>query len=740
MVKVSVIVPVYNVQQYLEQCLNSILNQTLKDIEVICVDDGSTDDSLNILKRFAENDSRVRVLNQKNSYAGAARNKGMDEATGKYLVFLDSDDFFENDMLRAMYDKSEEDGAEVCLCTGRIFDEVSQTFREASHFLNMKYIPEKTPFSSDDISQRIFNIVSPAPWTKMFKRDFVVSNRIRFQHIKKTNDLFFVYTSLACAKAITYVNQPFANYRIGNGSSLQGATQNLSLDFYTALHGLKNELIARGIFIKFEKSFVNRAFETCLYCLDRAGSKENYIIIAENLKNSYLFRLNILGHSRGYFYIKKDFEFLLKLLTESPEKLWQEKEDKKNFVNSFAPLIDINEWKSPVSLTDGSGIKVSVIIPVYNMEEYLDDCIQSVIKSTLKDIEIICVNDGSTDSSPDILKKYAEKDSRIVIVDKENGGLSSSRNAGMKKASGEYVLFLDSDDYIDSRALEYLYCESKADNLDQLFFSAISFFKNENLEHRFDVYGDYYSRKYDYSGIMTGRTLFCKMSEHAEFKPSACLQLVRRKFLEKNGISFLEGVVFEDNLFTIQCLSFSQRVRYANICLYFRRVREDSIVTSASGLKYAYSYYRILKEIKKLINEEKLDKDREYCYYLLLQLQRTCYNASDLASASDEEEFKEFLYTLEPEEMFDFYFYIKSPIAPRARSKELSKEVRMLKEKCIVDEYKRTADFKDIKRSLELADKKITRLENSEEYILGQKVVSYRKRIRGFFRRLLKRK
>lgn len=740
MIKVSVIVPVYNVQQYLEQCLNSILNQTLKDIEVICVDDGSTDDSLGILKSFAENDSRVRVLTQNNSYAGAARNRGMDEAAGKYLVFLDSDDFFEKDMLKSMYDKCEEDSAEICLCNGRIFDENDQSFKEFGALLNMKYIPENTPFSPDDISERLFNVVSPAPWTKMFKREYVVSNNIRFQHTKKTNDLFFVYTALACAKSITYVNKHFANYRTGNSSSLQGATAKPSLDFYTALHSLKNELIARGIFIKFEKSFVNRALKTCLYCLDRAGSKESYVTIAENLKSSYLHRLNILGHSRGYFYIKKDFEFLLKLLTESPEELWLEKENEKNAENNIAPLIDINAWKSPVSLPEGNGIRVSVIIPVYNMEEYLDDCIQSVLKNTLKDIEIICVNDGSTDSSPEILKNYAEKDSRIVIVDKENGGLSSSRNAGMKVASGEYILFLDSDDYIDSGALEYLYCESKADDLDQLFFSAVSFFKNENLEHRFDAYSDYYTRKYDYSGIMTGRKLFCKMSEHAEFKPSACLQLIRREFLEKNGLSFLEGVIFEDNLFTIQCLSFSQRVRYANICLYFRRVREDSIVTSASGLKYAYSYYRILKEIKKFISENNLDRDHEYCRCLFLQLQRICYNASDLASASDEEELKAFLHTLDPAEMFDFYFYIKSPIASRTRSKELSEKIRQLKEKYIVDEYKKTADLIDAKRSLELAEKKIAKLENSEEYTLGTKIVLFRKKIRRFFRRLIKRK
>ena len=93
--KVSVIIPVYNVEDYLRQCLDSVINQTLKDIEIICVDDGSTDKSLEILHEYEKKDSRITVLTQKNQYAGVARNVGMSVATGKYFVFLDSDDFFE---------------------------------------------------------------------------------------------------------------------------------------------------------------------------------------------------------------------------------------------------------------------------------------------------------------------------------------------------------------------------------------------------------------------------------------------------------------------------------------------------------------------------------------------------------------------------------------------------------------------------------------------------------------------
>ena len=110
--------------------------------------------------------------------------------------------------------------------------------------------------------------------------------------------------------------------------------------------------------------------------------------------------------------------------------------------------------------------KLSVIIPVYNVENYLRECLDSITSQTVKDIEIICIDDGSTDNSPKILKEYQKKDSRIKIITKENGGQASARNLGIKKAQGEYIAFIDSDDFIESEMLEKLYTKAKDNNLD----------------------------------------------------------------------------------------------------------------------------------------------------------------------------------------------------------------------------------------------------------------------------------
>ena len=140
------------------------------------------------------------------------------------------------------------------------------------------------------------------------------------------------------------------------------------------------------------------------------------------------------------------------------------------------------------------GKKISVIIPVYNVEKYLAQCLDSVIAQSLREIEIICVNDGSKDGSRDILTAYAEKDKRILVLDKANGGLSSARNAGFNVASGKYILFLDSDDFLyASDVLSALYQKAEDNFLEQLFFDAEVVFESEDVKKQNSNYIDYYN-------------------------------------------------------------------------------------------------------------------------------------------------------------------------------------------------------------------------------------------------------
>ncbi len=686
MAKVSVVVPVYNAEKYLNQCIESLLNQTLKDIEIIFVDDGSEDNSAGILSSYAEKDSRIQLLKQENSFAGTARNLGMSIAAGEYIIFLDADDFFEADMLEAMYIKAKADNADVCLCSAKRFNDLTGEITEPKFYLNTSVLPENLPFSADDVKDRIFNFITPAPWTKLFKTAFVKANGFKFQPIKKTNDLFFVFANLSLAQKITYVNEPFVNYRFANSSSLQGEKNAINIEFYDALIALKKELQNRGIYEKYDKSFVNRALSVCTYALKAADNKENFIKLANLYKSKYFFDFGIAGHTRAYFYNKADFDLLLDIIELEENSLWSKYN--KPPVNNDFPLIDIDKWQCPVDINEDNGIKISVIIPVYNAENYVEECVDSVRNNTLKDIEIICINDGSTDNSLAVLNSLKEKDNRIIVVDKENSGPSETRNKGIEIAKGKYISFIDSDDYIHERTYEFLYAEAEKDNLDQLYFSASSFFDSDEIQNSFADFDCLYKRRGDYSKIASGKEMFTKMVQNGEFRPSPCLLISKREFLNKNKLCFYNDILHEDNLFTIQCLTYAQRVRFANINLYYRRVRRDSIMTGGNSIKRIYSYYLIIKMLEQFAKENNLSKDKAFFKALLYQLSVMDYNACDIAEKVSEKELENFIDTLDEAQAIDFYNHINAVSRLRQKNKELSMNLKISAEFAKVNEYK----------------------------------------------------
>lgn len=257
-------------------------------------------------------------------------------------------------------------------------------------------------------------------------------------------------------------------------------------------------------------------------------------------------------------------------------------------------------------------VKVSVIVPIYNVEKYIGECVQSVMKQTLKDIEILCVNDGTPDNSMDIVKKLAKADERIEIINKENGGLSSARNAGLEHAKGEYVLFLDSDDYLIPEALEELYKYVSENQLDNIYFDACSFFETEEIHQTQKKYETYYQRNESYNSVYSGMEIFIEMRKNDDFKPSACLQMPKRSLLSENQIQFYEGILHEDNLFSLQMVTVEKRVMHVKKDYYMRRVHENSIMTTGKGIRNAYGYFVCNQEIIRFM-ENTLDEEFIEC-------------------------------------------------------------------------------------------------------------------------------
>lgn len=272
---VSVIVPIYNAEKYLKQMMNSVLCQTLNQIEIICVDDGSTDSSREIIREFMGRDERIILMQQPKMNAGAARNTGLSKAKGKYVIFWDADDLFERKALECLYRKIEKKNADICLCGVCELRENGKVY-ETEGYLKTDLLPEKDPFNKFDNSKYLFDFTTNVVWNKMYRRTFLEKNELRFQEIERTNDTAFVMMSLYKAQAITYVNKNLIFYRVNLPDSLTGRASELIFCPYESYIFTLQEFQKCKDFALVKNSFYNKAVKGMLRSLDTQTSFPAY--------------------------------------------------------------------------------------------------------------------------------------------------------------------------------------------------------------------------------------------------------------------------------------------------------------------------------------------------------------------------------------------------------------------------------------------------------------------------------
>lgn len=256
-------------------------------------------------------------------------------------------------------------------------------------------------------------------------------------------------------------------------------------------------------------------------------------------------------------------------------------------------------------------MKLSIIIPVYNVEQYLHSCVQSVITQTYQDLQVILVNDGSTDSSGILCDQLAQQDSRMQVVHKENGGLSDARNAGLRVATGEYVLFLDSDDYYaDNHVLDALVNTLTQWNYpDALLFCRTDYYENLQSMHPELPYDEALLNEMD-----TSLECFAALLHSQRFNMSACFQILKRSVLVDNDIHFVVGLRNEDIDWSMQLWRHLQSVKVINLFAYVYRHRDKSITTTLCLQDYQ-SYNYMFDKWKSILSPE--DKnDLLYLQYL----------------------------------------------------------------------------------------------------------------------------
>ena len=520
--KVSVVIPVYNASAYLPQCLDTILLQTLMDIEVICVNDGSTDNSSEVLAAYTQMDERLKVIHQENAGAAVARNRGMKEATGEYIIFLDADDFFAADMLEKMLAAAQKDQSDVVVCGYYIFDSVKQQCLRAV----LPSLPEKvaSPFAPADCPEKLFTFMSPNAWTKLVRTDFIKKEGILFDDQPYCNDLFFTCSALALARKISVIPAPFIFYRVNTKTQI-------------SFNKTKNILPLLSTF--------SRLYDT----LKDKGVK--------NFEHNYFDRLMVnLYYELGHRSRKTQVESLMSIRKMLPPEI----------IHQF--------------FLTGERPAVSIIVPVYNAAKFLPECLDSCIHQTLEDIEIICVDDGSTDNSLDILQQYARRDKRIKIITQENQGLPISRNNAMSIAAGKYIQFLDSDDYLDTKACECLYFYAEIFGLDMLFFTAVDF-QDETKELVDIPYHNLTWLPEDFIPVFTWQNVKEVIMGVAV---TACLTFYKHDFLKENNIHWInQRLCYEDSPFFIESFFKAKRVGALKEPFYQRRVHGAAITQNMAN-------------------------------------------------------------------------------------------------------------------------------------------------------------
>ena len=246
-------------------------------------------------------------------------------------------------------------------------------------------------------------------------------------------------------------------------------------------------------------------------------------------------------------------------------------------------------------------MKVSIIVPVYNVEEYLEKCLDSLINQTFKDIEIIIVNDGSPDNSEKIINKYIEKYHNIKYLKKKNGGLSSARNYGIKHAKGEYILFIDSDDYIENNMTELMYNKIINDNSDIVVCEFNYDFGNKKIRSYSNL---------DYTSDPKKKYLLTP--------PMACIRMYKKELF--NDIKFREGIYYEDLEINPKMVLYAKKISFLDEALYNYVIRDNSIMRTREFNNKLHDIYDVLDYNYKLLNN---DYPNEVEYMYITHLLRT---------------------------------------------------------------------------------------------------------------------
>lgn len=428
---ISVIVPVFNAEDFLHVCLNSLLNQSYQDFEVICVEDGSTDSSLEILEYFSNKDYRIKILkNEYNRGPGYSRNKGLDVAQGEYILFLDADDWFSFNALQILAENVEAYNVDLVLFKHICYNQESNDFLiKESYEDNLIAKFKNRSFNHFEMNKLNLFGMSTSIWNKFYSKSFLDKNNVRFSNENIIyEDIPFNFNVLTSSMNISIINDCIYNFRVKNDSLKPFSVENI-FDIFE-IHKLNLNIFLDNIqlYTYYKNQILNYIFEdlNCKYNKLNEKFKERFFREVQNLFKSFI----------------KDFGLYNDILKYVSD----------NILDNFKFDEIVKSLQNPP--------KISIIVPIYNTDKELPNVLESIEHQTinLNDIEIILVDDCSNDNCAKIIDDFSKKHVNVVPIHlyKNSGSPSKPRNIGIQNANSDYIMFQDSDDCFTHEACELL--------------------------------------------------------------------------------------------------------------------------------------------------------------------------------------------------------------------------------------------------------------------------------------------
>lgn len=423
---ISIIIPVYNVALYLRQCLNSVLFQDFQDIEIICIDDGSTDNSYKILQNYQKKYKKIQLIQQKNLGVSIARNNGLKKATGEFVYFLDSDDYIDQTALSKAYALLKSNNLDLLHITAQQIDERGNEIPTSAPFL-MPFIPNNLKnkvLTAKDIYPFVFQM-SVNPGLSFFKRSFLNKNKITFPKGIRFEDNPFFFKAILSASKLMLVNLPLYFYR-SSSTSVTNAKDERQFDLIKAYQYVNTFLKEKKLYPVLSQSFLERQL-TRLF--------DSWLTIHTNFKNELLLRCD------QYF---KSLSLLPEQIKKLPLRL------------QFFYDTCIQRQTKPF---------VTIVLSAYHTTPFLEKCFQSFYAQSFVNFELICFGAEKNEEANSFKKKWKLLDNRISFLEM-SFNLSQIRNRGLQLAKGKYILFWDGFDYVDWRFLERMLLQIEKKNAD----------------------------------------------------------------------------------------------------------------------------------------------------------------------------------------------------------------------------------------------------------------------------------